>query len=164
MTDQQHKDRIAALRRMLMSDLTQSESRFELLTTYCRSRYSVEIALVALLPSTTPGVAAACADPAVQNGLKSQHVCQHSCALPLANDRVRTIRDIGFEFDVPNCPISTDAPSMRSYVGAPITGESGRRLGTLCLIDTCPRPPLCDEEIGHLEELAACVAQELGKG
>ena len=36
-------------------------------------------------------------------------------------------------------PLVTGLPGVRFYAGVPITIESGYRIGTLCVIDTCPR-------------------------
>lgn len=153
-----------ALRQLFVKHSAQSEDRFELLTAYCRSRYGVEIAVVVTVPDATPGVAAACSDPDVLKGLKSLHVCQHSCALPLDNDRIQVIKDARLEPDLADCAISTNSPYMRFYVGAPITGKSGGRRGTICLVDRHPRSSIDEEEIAHLGELAACVAQEMENG
>jgi signal transduction histidine kinase len=59
-----------------------------------------------------------------------------------------------------NNPYVTDEPGIRFYAGAVLKSETGRRLGTLCLMDTKPRQ-LDEHERILLSELAAVVMDEM---
>lgn len=58
-------------------------------------------------------------------------------------------------------PLVLGDPHIRYYAGAPLLTRGGHALGTLCLIDTCAREPLTDDERATLTDLAACVMSEL---
>lgn len=51
-------------------------------------------------------------------------------------------------------PLVTGDPGIRFYAGAPLTAENGRRIGTICVIDTKPRRALNASESAYLAELA----------
>ena len=72
-------------------------------------------------------------------------------------------------FEVPNTltdrrfaynPLVTGAPHIRYYAGAPLR-SAGKKLGTLCIIDTRARPPLNEEQRQDLVSLAAMVSDQL---
>lgn len=51
-------------------------------------------------------------------------------------------------------PLVTGAPGIRHYAGVPLHDGEGQRYGTLCVIDTRPRPGLTELERTRLEALA----------
>lgn len=53
---------------------------------------------------------------------------------------------------------------VRFYAGAPLTTPEGFRLGTLCIIDRRPRPPLTADEQTSLTDLARLAMRELELG
>jgi signal transduction histidine kinase len=57
-------------------------------------------------------------------------------------------------------PLVRGELGLRFYVGVPLTTAEGYRLGTLNVIDVAPRE-ISDEELAHLEDLAAIVVDEL---
>jgi GAF domain-containing protein len=50
---------------------------------------------------------------------------------------------------------------IRFYAGAVLTSPEGYNLGTLCVIDTKPRPRPTDRELNRLRALARIVVDEL---
>lgn len=60
-----------------------------------------------------------------------------------------------------NNPSVTGGLNLRYYVGAPLITPEGVALGSLCLIDTVPRPRPSAEEISMLETLASMVVDEM---
>jgi GAF domain-containing protein len=58
-------------------------------------------------------------------------------------------------------PFVTGEPRIRFYAGAPLIAMEGYRLGTLCLIDRLPRPPLDGKQTRMLEDMAAMAVEEL---
>ena len=61
-------------------------------------------------------------------------------------------------------PLVTGAPHIRFYAGAALTTADGHNLGTLCVIDTRPRPPLTPEEKDYLGGLARLTVDQLELG
>jgi phosphoserine phosphatase RsbU/P len=57
-------------------------------------------------------------------------------------------------------PLVTGDLGVRFYAGVPLTTSDGFNLGTLCVIDRQPRS-ISDEEVGHLQDLARLVVDEL---
>jgi signal transduction histidine kinase len=58
-------------------------------------------------------------------------------------------------------PLVTGRPGIRFYAGAPLRSPDGHALGTLCVIDFEPRPPLSAGEEDTLRALAAVVVDAL---
>lgn len=54
-------------------------------------------------------------------------------------------------------PLVVDEPKIRFYAGAPLKAANGHKIGTLCLLDYKPRPPLTDQEKTLLQGLADIV-------
>lgn len=57
-------------------------------------------------------------------------------------------------------PLVTGAPDIRFYAGVPLRAYNEVVLGTLCVIDRKPRPPLTPAEIERLEDFAAIIMAE----
>lgn len=90
-----------------------------------------------------------------------------------------TARDISFcthtilskeLFVVPNAladerfksnPLVTGNPDIRFYAGVPLTTQDGLGLGSLCVIDTVPRPPLTPREEDALRNFGALVMHRI---
>ncbi|WP_158639036.1 PAS domain S-box protein [Elioraea rosea] len=58
-------------------------------------------------------------------------------------------------------PLVSRADGLRFYAGAPLVTFDGHALGTICVLDTVPRPGLTDAEARALTDLAASVMSEL---
>lgn len=52
-------------------------------------------------------------------------------------------------------------PGIRYYAGAPLVTRDGLALGSLCVIDTAPRPPMSAREAAQLTRLADMVVSRL---
>ncbi len=82
------------------------------------------------------------------------------CAHAIASDGVMVVPDATLDPRFAGNPLVTGAPHIRFYAGAPLIAE-GRRLGTLCIIDTVPRPALDARDAETLTRLAQLVVDEL---
>ncbi len=60
-------------------------------------------------------------------------------------------------------PHVTGAFGLRFYAGVPLRDAGGGRLGTLCLIDTRPRPDLGPEVVEALQDIGASVSRDLAQ-
>ncbi len=63
-------------------------------------------------------------------------ICQHA----MEGDDVMVVSDLSADPLHADNPLVTGEPHIRFYAGAPLTSETGVPLGSLCVIDTEPRP------------------------
>ncbi len=83
------------------------------------------------------------------------------CAYAILDDEVLIVPNALEDARFQNNDLVTGPLHVRFYAGAPIQMGDGAKLGTVCLLDTEPRPPLTEEQVGMLEGLAALVANEI---
>ncbi|WP_331010076.1 GAF domain-containing protein [Sphingomonas sp.] len=76
------------------------------------------------------------------------------CAHAIAGAEIFTVEDATHDPRFQHNPLVTGDPGIRFYAGAPLTAANGMRIGTLCVIDRKPRPPLDMEEARQLSCLA----------
>ena len=93
-----------------------------------------------------------------------QNVSQMARPYSLCGHIVATGRSLQLE-DAPRDapPGVIPPPGVRFYVGAPLLGDDGACIGTLCVMDRVPRPPLTDDERELLSDLAAMVMTEMNR-
>lgn len=68
------------------------------------------------------------------------------CALAIQQAGMFEITDLSQDPRTSAFSLVTDAPHIRFYAGVPLVGENGLPLGTLCVIDTDPKPGGLTEE------------------
>ncbi|KQR51509.1 ATP-binding protein [Brevundimonas sp. Leaf168] len=85
--------------------------------------------------------------------------CTHALGLT-AND-VMVVEDATQDSRFVDNPLVTGEPHIRFYVGALLTGSDGANYGTLCVIDSQPRPRPDDATLDRLRDLARLVVAEL---
>lgn len=92
----------------------------------------------------------------------SQSICRRALGL---TDGVLVIPDLIDDPCTRSNPQVTDAPYLRFYAGAPLRAPGGEVLGTVCVLDTAPRPEgLTPEQGDSLEALARQVMTLLAIG
>jgi hypothetical protein len=83
--------------------------------------------------------------------------CAHAI---MGKDDLLIVPDATTDFRFIDNPLVTGAPRIRFYAGAPLISPEGFKLGTLCVLDTKPRPQgLNLEEKQNLIELSALAVQ-----
>ena len=82
------------------------------------------------------------------------------CASAVIDFGPYVVTDAATDARAMNNPLVRGELGLRFYVGVPLTTADGYRLGTLNVIDVAPRE-VTDEELAHLEDLAAIVMDEL---
>ncbi|MBD0269362.1 MAG: GAF domain-containing protein, partial [Cyanobacteria bacterium Co-bin8] len=148
-------DRLAALRRYSILD-TPPEAAFDRITALAARLFNVPITLVSLVDESRGWFKSA-------YGFDLQEVERDAtiCSLALLSDEVLVIPDTRQDERLACNPFVQSESGLRFYAGAPLLTQDGFNLGTLCLIDTQPRPALSDEQVSILADLAAMVMDEL---
>ncbi|MBP2228444.1 signal transduction histidine kinase/CheY-like chemotaxis protein/HPt (histidine-containing phosphotransfer) domain-containing protein [Azospirillum agricola] len=82
------------------------------------------------------------------------------CAHAIAGHDVMMVPDATRDPRFAAHPAVTGEPGVRFYAGAPLV-VAGRRLGTLCVVDTVPRSDFADRDAETLEQLARLVVELL---
>lgn len=80
--------------------------------------------------------------------------CISFCTHALMGPDVLVIPDARLDPRFADNPLVTGAPHIRFYAGAPLAAEPGKRLGTLCVIDTVPRDGLTPQQEERMIALA----------
>ena len=83
------------------------------------------------------------------------------CAYAIQGDDVMVVEDARDDERFSRNPLVLDDPSIRFYAGAPVTGEGGAKLGTICIIDRQPRHDFSEADREALTKLAAEVSRML---
>jgi GAF domain-containing protein len=86
------------------------------------------------------------------------------CAHALHSNAIFEVPDTALDERFAGNPLVLDGPRIRYYAGAPLVTKEGYRLGTLCLIDSKPRPPLDEADRAHLLRLAQTAVSTIEGG
>ena len=87
---------------------------------------------------------------------------EHSlCAHTMVQDGVLEIPDATSDARFADNPLVTGDMHLRFYAGAPLVSEDGIPLGSLCVLDTTPHPPLTPLQQQGLRVLASNVMARL---
>lgn len=147
--------RLEALRDFHILD-TPPDPRFDRLARLAARQLDVPIALVSLMDAERQWFKA-CLGLSVPGTSRDVAFCAYTILGTETMDVPDATADARFAAN----PLVTGAPGIRSYVGVPLTVEDGLSLGTLCLIDTKPRPPLSDHQRSMIADIAAAVVDLL---
>jgi EAL domain-containing protein (putative c-di-GMP-specific phosphodiesterase class I)/GGDEF domain-containing protein len=83
------------------------------------------------------------------------------CQFTLDHDDLLVITDLREDSRTCRLDIVTGPPYVRFYAGIPLYTRENHAVGTLCVIDTEPRPPLDDEEVYWLRQYADLVIETM---
>lgn len=114
---------------------TPAEALFDDLVQAARALCEVPIALVSLVDANRQWFKAR-----VGIEFDSTPVDQAVCAYAMHNDGLFVIPDLTADPRTADNPLVTPADGIRFYAGAPLVDDEGHPLGSLCVIDTVPRP------------------------
>jgi signal transduction histidine kinase len=146
-------ERLAALRALRLLD-TPAEERFDRITRTARDLFGVPIALISLVDAgrqwfkSRQGLAATETPRAIS-------FCGHA----ILGDAAFVVSDARNDERFADNPLVTGAPHIRFYAGMPLNSTDGRKIGTLCLIDSQPRAFDAGDE-QRLRDLAAWAERE----
>lgn len=83
------------------------------------------------------------------------------CTYAILSDELFVVPDSLLDERFRDNPLVIGTPGIRFYAGMPLITEDGLGLGSLCVIDTKPRPPLTAREEAALRRFAALVMQRI---
>lgn len=83
------------------------------------------------------------------------------CAHAMVEPAIMVVPDARLDPRFADNPLVTGEPDIRFYAGAPLVGDDGIPLGSLCVIDTKPRAALTPLQAQGLEMLAEAVMARL---
>ena len=148
--------RLAALARYDILD-TPAEAAFDDAVTLAAQLCAAPTALVSLLTDDRQWFKARLGFASPETGL-DRSICVHA----LAGRDVLVIPDLAADPRTRANPLVTREPGMRFYAGAPLVTPERVAIGTLCVLDTRPRPEgLSDAQRAGLKALARTVMTQL---
>jgi len=149
--------RLQRLRSLELLD-TPAEERFDRLTRLACFIFDVPIALVTLVDESRQWFKS-------HQGLEISESARDIsfCGHTILNDDTLVVADARSDLRFADNPLVTGEPGIRFYAGAPIAGEDGYRIGTLCLLDRRARV-FSEPERRALRDLADSVMHEMERG
>ncbi|MEM9518755.1 MAG: sensor domain-containing diguanylate cyclase [Actinomycetota bacterium] len=146
-------DRVAALYRLRVLDQGPAPA-LDRLTRIAKNVFDVPIALVSLIDANRQWFAS-------RQGLEVTETprCDAFCAHTILDPQTMVVNDARHDERFVDNPLVIGPPEMRFYAGAPITLQTGERVGTLCIIDRQPRE-LDETQLALLRDLADAVERE----
>ena len=149
-------ERLAALDRYGILD-TPAETAFDDAVALAAQLCGAPTALVSLLASDRQWFKARLGFAPGETGL-DHSICVHA----LAERALLVIPDLAADPRTRANPLVTKEPGIRFYAGAPLITPEGVAIGTLCVLDTVPRPSgLSDAQGAGLMALARTVMTQL---
>ncbi|PVM93032.1 hypothetical protein DDF62_01475 [Caulobacter radicis] len=153
-------DRLAALASYRILD-TAPEPAFDRLTGFAAELFDAPIALISLVDEHRQWFKSRYGLDA-ESTPREMAFCAH--ALRQEPHSVMVVEDATADPRFSANPLVTGAPDIRFYAGAVLSDRDGHNLGTLCVIDTAPRPRPSEEDLDRLRMLADAVVARMEKG
>lgn len=149
MTDtREESGRIAELKGYGLLD-TENEPEFDDIVREAATEYGVPIALISLIDEERQWFKAKIGLEASETP-RSISFCTHA----IKGGDTFTVENAASDPRFADNPLVTGDPNISFYAGAPLTTSTGRRIGTLCVIDDKTRGDLTGEKWHKLRELA----------
>jgi PAS domain S-box-containing protein len=148
-------DRLAALRRYGVLDELASDS-FERFTRIAAQLFGTSMAIVSFVDENHQWLKG-CVGLDAKSTPREVAFCAHAI---LASEPFVVLDATSHPAFFDN-PFVTGPPHIRFYIGAPLITHDHFRLGTLCVIDTVPRPAVDPEQVARLQDLASLVVEHL---
>jgi two-component sensor histidine kinase/PAS domain-containing protein len=156
MPDALTRSRLEALRAYHVLD-TPSEAAFDDIVSLATQICETPVGLVSLVDENRQWFKARAGFAPCETPL-SQSVCSHA----IQHDGVLVIPDLSKDPRTKDNILVTADPLIRFYAGAVLRSPEGEALGTLCVIDSKPRPQgLSGSQIANLEILARQVVSQM---
>jgi len=115
-----------------------------------KRRFDVPMAFISFVDHAREFLKAPCESP-LRNVPR-----EHSfCAYTILDDEVLVVSDTTRDERFAENPFVVGDFNIRFYAGAPLITSSGHRIGTVCLLDTCPRSDFSKRDKRDLADLAS---------
>ncbi|HAE50027.1 MAG: bifunctional diguanylate cyclase/phosphodiesterase [Tistrella sp.] len=155
LSSEDEADRLSALAEYHLVD-TPPEEEFDRLVGLASRLFDVPIVLVSLVAG----------DRQFFKARLGLDVCETSrevsfCAHAILADDVFVIPDARQDPRFMSNPLVLGQPFIRFYAGKPLVTPAGRRIGTLCLIDTRPRHDFSAADRCNLTDIASLVMERM---
>lgn len=147
-------DRLVDLRALELLD-TPPEARFDRIVELARGMFDVPIAYIALIDEDRQWFKAKCGITASETA-RADSFCGHA----ILGTGPLVIPDATLDERFHDNPLVVGPPFVRFYAGHPLAGPHGHNVGTLCLVDTSPRP-FSGRDRGLLASLARMAEHEI---
>ncbi|NEX60004.1 ATP-binding protein [Noviherbaspirillum galbum] len=146
--------RLEAVRALRLLD-TPPEERFDRITRIARDMFGVRMALINLVDADRQWSKS-------RLGLDAPEVprIMSFCSHAILQDDIFLIQDASLDPRFADNAFVAGDPGIRFYAGKPLHSLDGKKVGTLCLLDTRPHT-LTDEERGKLTSLSAWAEREV---
>ncbi len=149
------EQRLDSLRKLNLLD-TPIEERFERITRMLKRSLGVKITTFVLLDEDRQWFKSSQGLQDVQTPRRDSF-CAHMLSM---DDDKLLVRDARNDPRFADNPLVTGNPGIAFYVGCPVRGPDGQKIGALCAIDTSPRD-VNEEELQSLKDFASMVETEL---
>ncbi len=137
---------------------TAPEEAFDRVTALAAEMFDAPIALVSLVDEDRQWFKSRVGIDA-EGTERKWSFCSHS--IRQGRDAVMVVEDATADPRFSDNPYVAGAPEVRFYAGAVLTTPMGHNLGTLCVVDTKPRPAPTPSQLRQLRTLARIVVDEL---
>lgn len=141
------RERLATLNSYGVLD-TPNEPEFDAIVTEAKNALAIPIVLISLIDHHRQWFKARVGLDVTQTPR-----CISFCTHAIDRTSVMVVPDAKQDDRFSGNPLVTGPPYIRFYAGAPLKAENGRRVGTLCVIDTVPRSGLAAWQEAKLVEL-----------
>jgi phosphoserine phosphatase RsbU/P len=152
------KERLASLYALNLLDCD-PEERFDRLSSLTSALFQVPIAYLSLVDANRQWYLSCFGMPAGETDRSVSF-----CGYAILGDQALVIPDAKEDARFQDNPLVTGAPNIRFYAGQPLRSPDGRKVGTLCLVDTAPRSTFGDSERERLAEMGKLAERELATG
>jgi two-component sensor histidine kinase len=148
-------ERLSALKKTGLLD-SPAEARFDRLTRLASNALGTEIALISLIDQDRQWFKS-------KQGLEASEtpIDQAFCRHTIKSKDVMVVNNAADDSRFAENPLVTGDPNIAFYAGAPLITKGGHAIGTLCVIDSKPRPNFSKEDQQILSDIAASVVTEI---
>lgn len=147
--------RIETLRSYAILD-SGPERAFDSITRYVAKQFDAQISVVSLVDTDRQWFKSGCGLDASETPRD-----QAFCAYTILDRQVNYIPDATQDMRTRDNPLVTGEPHIRFYCGAPLIAPNGQIVGSLCVIDSRPRPDFSKADQSLLQDMAGMVVEQM---
>lgn len=150
------KERLKTLYELNILD-TPVEESFERITRLTKELFKVPIVAISFIDENRQWFKSI-EGLNIQNARRETSFCAHA----MVSDQIFHISNALDDYRFSDNPYVIGEPYIRFYAGYPIKASNGKKLGTVCIIDRCPRT-FSNEDLDKLKDIANLIEGEIKK-